>query len=213
MTIPNSIYYFWFGGKPKPPLIQKCIDSWHLYHPNQVIEINETNLASFKQKYHPSIQCTTFVQEAYSQGKFAYVADYYRMYFMYHFGGITIDADVECLRPLDTSFYNNRFFSGQEINGKVLVTAVMGSVPHNPMIRMFLDYYNLIPFSPIPNTKFLTAYLRPLIKATLPDKTILLHNEGILYPQEYFCPYNHRTRKVLPTSRTYTLHHFQGSWK
>src|SRR5690554_6385643 len=98
---------------------------------------------------------------------------------MYHFGGITIDADIECLRPLDTSFYNNRFFSGQEISNQVLMTAIMGSVAKNPMIRMVLGYYNLVPFSPSPNTKFLTTYLRPLIKATLPDKTILLHNEGV----------------------------------
>ena len=212
MTIPSSIYYFWFGSKPKPPLIQKCIDSWHLYHPNQVVEINDDTIKQYQQHYLKHID-PQFVVDAYLQGKFAYVADYYRMYFMYHFGGITIDADVECLRPLDPSFYNNRFFSGQEINGKVLITAVMGSVPLNPMIRMFLDYYNLVSFSPIPNTKFLTAYLRPLIKTTLPDKTILLHNEGILYPQEYFCPYNHRIRRALPTPRTYTLHHFQGSWK
>ena len=27
-NIPEIIHYCWFGGKPLPPDLQKCVDSW-----------------------------------------------------------------------------------------------------------------------------------------------------------------------------------------
>lgn len=44
MRIPKIIHYCWFGGKPKPPLAEKCIKSWKKYCPDyQIIEWNEEN--------------------------------------------------------------------------------------------------------------------------------------------------------------------------
>lgn len=29
--IPKVIHYFWFGGNPIPPLVEKCIESWKYF--------------------------------------------------------------------------------------------------------------------------------------------------------------------------------------
>ena len=34
MSIPKTIHYCWFGGKPKPELAEKCIRSWKKYCPD-----------------------------------------------------------------------------------------------------------------------------------------------------------------------------------
>ena len=34
-----------------------------------------------------------------------------------------------------------------------------------------------------------------------------------MYPKEYFCPINPRTRKVERTANTATIHHFMASWE
>ena len=42
--IPKTIHYCWFGGNPKPEIIEKCIASWHKFCPDwEIIEWNEEN--------------------------------------------------------------------------------------------------------------------------------------------------------------------------
>ena len=43
--IPHIIHYCWFGGKPKPPLAEKCIASWtHCCPDYKIIRWNEDNV-------------------------------------------------------------------------------------------------------------------------------------------------------------------------
>ena len=44
-----------------------------------------------------------YVQEAYSQKMYAFVADYCRFYALYKYGGFYLDTDVKVLK----SFYDN----------------------------------------------------------------------------------------------------------
>ena len=42
--IPKTIHYCWFGGNPKPKLIEKCMKSWQKHCPDfEIIEWNEDN--------------------------------------------------------------------------------------------------------------------------------------------------------------------------
>ena len=34
LTIPKTIHYCWFGKNDLPPLVKKCIKSWHKYLPD-----------------------------------------------------------------------------------------------------------------------------------------------------------------------------------
>ena len=42
-TIPKIIHYCWFGGKPIPEDLQKCIDSWSSLEGYRVMRWDESN--------------------------------------------------------------------------------------------------------------------------------------------------------------------------
>jgi hypothetical protein len=212
-SIPKVIRYCWFGSKPKPPLVLHCIESWKKHCPDWgIVEVNDEALTSLKVPY--------FIQHAIDRQKWAFVADYFRFYCMFRFGGFTLDADVELLKPLDP-FCSNSFVSGQEINHQVLITAVMGAQPNHPFCEMVLNYYDIAQFDGRPNTKFLSTLLSLLVvpkqplNGRYPKPLTYTFDQGraLLFPQEVFCPYNHRTRTPMPTEKTVAIHHFNGSWK
>lgn len=207
MRIPPTIYYGWFGGADKPRKILDCIESWrNVCRGFDIIELNESNC---------DVHCNAFVREAYAAQKWGFVWDYFRMKAMYDWGGVSLDADVEVLQPLDR-FMTHRFFSGQEIDGQILITATMGSEPHNPLVKAILDYYETAEFvwgEVKPNTAFITEIFKTYIAQTLPDGTIELCYGGVLYPQRYFCNYDHRRRRILYSADSHACHWFEGSWK
>ncbi len=42
--IQKTIHYCWFGGKPLPPLAEKCIRSWKKYCPDyEIVRWDESN--------------------------------------------------------------------------------------------------------------------------------------------------------------------------
>ena len=101
--IPKIIHYCWFGGKPFPSAVQKCIDSWKKYLPDyEIREWNETNYDLDKCK---------FAKEAYDQKKWAFVTDFVRLDVVYQYGGIYFDTDVEVIKSFD-DLLNNKAFLG-----------------------------------------------------------------------------------------------------
>jgi lipopolysaccharide biosynthesis glycosyltransferase len=203
--INKIIAYGWFGGAEKPPKIKACIDSWKKFCPDyEIIELNETNC---------NIKENEFVRVAYDSKKWAFVSDYFRMKAMYHLGCISLDADVELLKPLD-DFLHHPFFSGQEVPDKILITATMGAEKSNPVVGMILEYYKMATFGAHtkPNTQFISQIFQSLISHKVGSEIHLIGG-GVLYPKEYFCNYDHKNFKVIPSSVSYSVHHFQSSWK
>ena len=107
--IPKIIHYCWFGGKPKPELAEKCIESWKKFCPDyEIVEWNEGNF---------NINSNLYVKQAYEAKKYAFVTDYVRLYALYTQGGIYMDTDVMVLKPLD-EYLNHEAFSGFESKTK-----------------------------------------------------------------------------------------------
>ena len=94
--IPKTIHYCWFGGKPKPKSVQRCIDSWKKYCPDyEVKEWNEQNY---------DVNRIPYTRNAYQAGKYAFVSDVARFLVLYQEGGVYFDTDVEAIKPID-NFY------------------------------------------------------------------------------------------------------------
>lgn len=206
--IPKIIHYCWFGGNEKSDTIKKCIASWKKYLPEY--EIMEWNEETF------DLYSNLYVEQAYTARKWAFVSDYVRLYALYHHGGLYMDTDVEVLKPLD-EFLDAPAFTGFESKDSP-ITAIFGAEKHNAIIRELLEDYNdrcfLRPdgsFDLKTNTaaiteRFLTMGIKPNGK--------LQKLEGIhIYPAIYFCPNNLTRIWDKPSARSYTIHHFEGSWK
>lgn len=88
--IPKVIHYVWLSNDPFPSKIKKCMETWQTIMPDY--EIKRWSTENFDISAAPN-----YVQEAFKQRKWAFVADYIRMYALYHEGGIYLDSDVKIL--------------------------------------------------------------------------------------------------------------------
>lgn len=156
--IPKKIHYCWLSNDPFPKKIRKCMDTWQKTHPDY--EIIHWSTKNF------DINSVAYVKEAYDARKWAFAADYIRMYALYTQGGIYLDSDVVLLKRFD-DFLDNAFFSSMEyhpiqvekcgtmkyldaeghriadvfIQGIQIQAAVMGAEAGCPFVKEVLDWY------------------------------------------------------------------------
>lgn len=206
--IPKIIHYCWFGRGEMPDLARKCIASWKLHLPEYRIKVwNEDNF---------DLSLFPYAQEAYENRKFAFVTDVVRLFALYTEGGVYMDTDVEVLKPLDP-FLVHPAFSGFE-DEKNVPTGIMAAEKGSLWAKENLAYYNGRHFVKEDGTLDLTTNVTAITeymvgKGLKRNNTLQTFPDLItIYPKEYFCPINPRTRKAELTENTATIHHFMGSW-
>lgn len=109
--IPKIIHFCWLSDDPFPASIQACIDSWKRVLPDY--EIIKWDRKKF------DIESVPYVKEAYEAKKYAFCADYIRIYALYHYGGIYLDSDVMVYKPFEP-FLNLHSFSSVEFHSYFL---------------------------------------------------------------------------------------------
>ncbi|HJI39343.1 MAG TPA: hypothetical protein OIL91_09345 [Collinsella aerofaciens] len=75
VSIPKTIHYCWFGGKPLGAEELRCIESWKKYLPEY--EIKRWDESNF------DVCGCDYVSEAYRAKKWAFVSDYARFEILY----------------------------------------------------------------------------------------------------------------------------------
>ena len=134
--------------------------------------------------------------------KWAFAADYVRLYALYNYGGIYLDCDVELLKPFD-DLLNRQMFIGRETARQVIEAAVIGSEAESPWLKNSLDFYEGRTFD--------------VAKINTPDVAVpfilkKFVDEKFVMAAEYFSPLNNLTGKRKITPNTYCVHHFNGAW-
>ncbi len=209
MSIPKILHYCWFGGKPKPPLAEKCIRSWKKFCPD--FEIREWNESNFDLEQVPA-----YVRQAYEAGRWAFVSDYVRLRALTEVGGVYLDTDVEIVRPLDP-FLKHEAFAGFEHLERVQ-TGVLACRKGFPLFQEFLAYYDTAVFrrpdgsmDTTTNVEILTGICRK--KGLVFNDAFQVVDGLAVYPREVFCPVDYDTMKLKKTRKTVTIHWFSGSWQ
>lgn len=112
--IPKIIHYVWLGRGEKSEKIKKCIESWKQQMPDYTIkEWNEDNF---------DINYNDFTKQSYDAKMYAFTSDVVRLYALYTEGGIYMDTDVFCYKPLDEFLTNEGFTGFEDINYPVTAT-------------------------------------------------------------------------------------------
>ena len=200
--IPKIIHYCWFGKGEKNERVKHCIESWKKYLPDyEIIEWNENNF---------DINYNDFTKNAYANKKWAFVSDVARLWVLYNEGGIYMDTDVEVYQSLD-QFLNEEGFTGFE-DVHYPVTATLGAVKGNPVIKMMLDYYDCIDFTLYDDwhdyIKFqetntcIMSNILSLLGIDRDNNAIQRIKHFTIYPQSYF----------FTKDEGWTWHSFNGSW-
>ena len=88
--VPKLIHIVWVGDQPEPEEIK----SWHKLNPEYEVQVwgNDSLKRGWRLAEHMA---------HYWENQKAGVADCMRWEILYEFGGIAMDADSECVRPLE----------------------------------------------------------------------------------------------------------------
>lgn len=215
--IPKILHLCWLSGDPYPPKIQKCLDSWKKYLPDYEVMLWDLNRFD--------LNSSPWVKQAFNAKKYAFAADYIRMYALYNYGGIYLDSDVEILKSFD-DFLHLPYFAGAETAGTI-EAAIMGAEKGCDWIKVCLDYYegrNFIKEDGQMDIRMLPEILTETIQKLKPIhnlpsgssindlKNIDMQKEVYVLPCEYFSPKIFDSREVVLTPQTYAIHHYQNSW-
>jgi mannosyltransferase OCH1-like enzyme len=209
-TIPKVIHYCWFGGKEKPQLIKECMNSWKEKLPDyKIVEWNEKNF---------NVEEFDFSQKAYKAKKWAFVADYCRIWALYNYGGIYLDTDMEITNDI-SKYLENEIFFGQEDSKMINAAVVWCKSKNNKHISNIVKLYeekekfnstgDLYEES-VP--RILTEYFEKRGFNDELEEIQILESNIYVYPMEYFYPlsYDHQNNKF--TNNSCMIHHFDSTW-
>ena len=219
--IPKIIHYTWFSGEAFPSNIQRCIDSWKKLLPDY--ELRLWDMEAIK-----DID-SVFLKEALAERKWAYAADFVRLYAIYHEGGIYLDTDVLVFKPFN-QLLDHKAFIGKEnsihfeggFSAQYLSSHCFGAEKENPFIKRCLDYYDDRHFitsshMDMPQSLKYNLVLLPYIQAEIArqfgyewrpkQQNVQKCESGLfIYPSMYFDPQN-------VSKQSFCKHLALGSWR
>ena len=198
-----KIHYCWVGGAEKSDKIKMCIDSWKRFCPHaEIIEWNESNYDVRKNPY---------ISQAYDQQKWAFVTDYMRFDILHQYGGVYLDTDVELLKDITPLTEDN--FMGFESRKHVAPGLIMHAKQGDELLKEILDYYDALDGFSIDET-VVTIVTEILEKHGLRRDNSMQTVAGyVIYPTEYFNPKGGDYGMEKITENTYSIHHYEASWK
>jgi len=199
--IPKIIHWCWFG-KEIPAEIQNYVDGWKKLMPDyKIIRWNADNF---------DIHSVKWVEQAVQAEKWAFAADYIRLWAVYNYGGIYLDSDVEVIKPFDDLLELPYFLCVEKVPGKFIEMATFGASKECFWLKDCLDYYKNRNF--IKNENEFDCLVLPIVATHILRKKYGTE-EIKVFTSDYFSPKHIMTNEISITENTYSIHHFEGSWK
>jgi hypothetical protein len=214
--IPKIIHFCWLSDDEFPPLIKRCMDTWKVKLPDY--EFVHWNREKF------NLDSNIWVKQAFETKKYAFAADYIRLYAVYHYGGIYLDTDIEVVKSFD-DLLNRPYFAGAEGEG-IIEAGVFGAEKHSLWVKQCLDYYKdktfiqsdgsfdtlTLPRIMMQQISLIKTFKELFPKDISPQEQANQKDFMYMFPKDFFCAKNHGTGQIEQTNNTYCIHHFAMSW-
>lgn len=169
--IPKIIHYCWFSEEKYPPLIKRCIQSWKKQLPDYKLVLWDSKSFDFNS--------VPFVKKCIEMRKWAFAADYIRLYAVYTHGGIYLDSDVLVLKPFDKILNCNAFW-GVDANDEQYYAfpeaAIFGANKGFEPLREMMSFYEKLSLSEITPATF-----ERLTNVFTPENRSVFDKEGHLH--------------------------------
>lgn len=215
--IPKIIHYCWLSKDPIPEFLQKCMDSWKKFLPDY--EFICWNFERFDK------ESSLWVKQAFECKKYAFAADYIRLYALYNYGGIYLDMDVEVVKSFDDFLDLKTMMCWQKDIGGLEVAA-FGVEKGEAWLAKCLAYYDNRHFvkengtfdmktlpsiveSLLLESKYNLKLVDSLKSAIMAEKNL---NTIPIFSCDFFSPKSYITEKLELTNNSTCIHHFAGSW-
>lgn len=214
--IPKTIHYCWLSNDPVPKSFQVCMATWKKHLPDY--RFVKWDFSRF------DINSSDWVKEAFENKKYAFAADYIRMYALYTEGGIYLDMDVEVLKPYDDLLSLDYFVCYENNDSLAPEVASFGAEKGCKWIGMVLDSYKDRHFVkedgsfdmktlPLVTKTVLAERGIPLLGVSNLAEAATKCDQAVkIFPYDYFSPKSYATGKIDKTRNTYSIHQFGGSW-
>lgn len=208
--IPKVIHYCWLSGDTFPIEIQKCIDSWKEILPDYEFICWDTNRFN--------LDTCSWVKQAFEAKKYAFAADYIRLYAVYNYGGIYLDSDVMMYKSFN-DLLDLPYFLGEDIV-HCFEPAIFGAEKGTQWVKDVLDRYDSLEFIN-QDGSFNMRGLPVVFHDRLCPKYVFEltvskceyeYKEDVIriFPSNYFNSRNYI--EPIQTAESYCSHHFVGSW-
>lgn len=208
--IPKIIHYCWLSGDEFPEDIRKCIESWKEILPDYEFRLWDTKRFN--------LEDSIWVKQAFETKKYAFAADYIRLYALYTEGGIYLDSDVMVFKSFN-DLLELPYFLGED-NVHCFEPAIIGAQKGCSWIKDVLDRYQNIPF--INNDGTLNMRGLPVVfHDMLVPKYKFNYTKCVeqfdyspecinIFPKRWFNSRDYIDWKRYPES--YCSHQFAGTW-
>lgn len=196
--IPKIIHYCWLSKDPIPQNLKDCMASW-----KEKLSDYEFILWNFDRFDKSS---SLWVQQAFDNKKYAFAADYIRLFAVYNYGGFYMDMDIKVLKSFNDLLNQDIAiaFENSEQNG--IEAGCFGAKKQNPYIADCLTHYNGRSFIK-DDGSFDTTTLPKIMASFLPK-----HKEVDPTDWHTFTNKSYVTGKIETTLESYAIHNFAGSW-
>ncbi|WP_270492055.1 glycosyltransferase family 32 protein [Bacteroides finegoldii] len=208
--IPKIIHYCWLSGDEFPDDIKKCIDSWKRILPDYEFRLWDTR------RFH--ISDSTWVAQAFEAKKYAFAADYIRLYALYTEGGIYLDSDVMVFKSFN-DLLHLPYFLGED-NVHCFEPAIIGAEKGCAWIKDVLDRYQDVSFVNTDGTYnmrglpivFLDRLATKYKFDRVNDISDFKESQDCIqiFPKEWFNSRDFVNWKQYPEA--YCSHQFAGTW-
>jgi hypothetical protein len=126
--IPHTFHHIWLGPDPLPDEHGPWIETWKRHHPEWEFKLwTEENLPEDPVRPEVLDLLRAPVERA----------DILRLEILYHYGGVYLDTDLECLRPLDPVLDGEEFVGVCHKPGRITNTAIAACAKH-PLLERAL---------------------------------------------------------------------------
>lgn len=195
--IPKIIHYCWLSGDPVPQKLQIYMDTWKKYLPEYEFILWDT------QRFN--INSLLWTKQAFEAKKYAFAADYIRLYAVYTYGGIYMDMDVEVRRSFDPLLIDDYMLGYEKECG--IEAGVFGGTKNAPWLKKCLDYYEKRAFLRTDGTFDMRPLPQIMFECLAEERKIFR-----IYSNEYLTAKSYETGIITTTENTYSIHHFAASW-
>ena len=128
--IPKIIHYCWLSNDPYPEDLKRCMATWKEKLPDY--EFMLWNFDRFDKS------SSLWVQQAFDNKKYAFAADYIRLFAVYNYGGIYMDMDIEVLKSFNDLLGSDLIFAYENEEKTGIEAGCFGAQKGNPVIKNVL---------------------------------------------------------------------------
>lgn len=194
--IPKKLHFIWINDESKMP--SKCMSTWHDMNPDYEFKVwgnNELDNVAWQNNRQ--------LQEMLAKEDYAGASDVMRYEILHKHGGIYIDADTFCVKPLEDWLLDCEAFASWEqelVRNNLIANTIIGGLPGAGAWKMCID---AVATKDCTEDKLAWIITGPMLVTDIFFKE---QANLTVYPSHFFMPKHHTGYESKVTGNNFANH-------